>query len=125
MEKEDKKLIRKITLWVVGVVIVLMVLTRSCGFIDKVIDPDRGVANYENFYTLYEGCDQLCNDIVIAQGMDSISGGFTKTERIIALENKLNNLIKEYNAASEAWTKSMWKAEDLPHKVKRSDFICN
>lgn len=125
LEKEEKRFVKKTVFYTVLTLIVLAVIFRGCGFFDKVVDPDRAVSNYENFYTLYEGCEQICNDMSIAQSADSISGGFSKQERIIGLENKLNNLIKQYNAASDAWTKSMWKADDLPHKIKRSDFICN
>lgn len=127
-EKEAKSTMRRWLWWGVGTIIVLgivfAVLGRAGKFMDKLTDPDRAISTYENFYNMYEQGEQICNDISVMQNADSLSGGFSKNERIMALENKLNDLIRDYNAKSRAWTRNMWKAEDLPHTLKRSDFHC-
>lgn len=125
MEKEDKRIIKKVIRWTVGGVILLSIFSYSMGWFSKVINPDRAVDTYENFYLMNDQADQICNDIIVMQGADSLSGGFSKNERIIGLENKLNDVIKDYNAQSKAWTRDMWKGDDLPHTLKRSDFDCN
>lgn len=102
----------------------LIIFSIAFRWCEKVANPDIAVDTYENFYLLNDQATQICDDITVMQGADSISGGFSKTERIIGLENKLNEVIKEYNAKSRAWTKNMWKADDLPHTLKRSDFYC-
>jgi len=126
--KEIKKAIRPWLWWTIGTVILITVIFsvfgRSMGFWDKLTDPDRAITTYENFYQMHEQADQMCNDIRVMQNADSLSGGFSKNERIMGLENKMNDVIRDYNAQSMAWTKSMWKSSDLPYTLKRSDFNC-
>ena len=123
-EKEVKSFIRRWGWWIVGTIIVLTIITRVFGMWGKVFDVDKGITTYENFYQMYEQADQMCNDIHVMQNADSLSGGFSKNERIMGLENKLNDVIRDYNAQSKVWTRNMWKADDLPHTLKRSDFNC-
>lgn len=128
-EKQVKSLISKWLFWIIGIImlvsVVFGILSKIGTFGDKLLDPNRAVTTYENFYQMYEQADQICNDISVMQKADSLSGGFSKNERIIGLENKLNNVIRDYNAQSKAWTKTMWKASDLPHLLKRNHFYCN
>lgn len=128
-EKELKSGIRRWGWWIIGTIVILSLifglLGKAFGFWNKVVDPDKAVSTYENFYQMYEQAEQICNDIYVMQDADSISGGFSKNERIMGLENKLNDVIRDYNAQSSAWTRSMWKGGDLPHTLKRSDFNCN
>ena len=127
-EKQERNTIRRWGWWLFGsallILAVFWLISKGFGFGNKLLDPDRAVSTYENFYQLYEQADQICNDISVNELADSISGGFSRNERRIALENKLNDVIRDYNAQSEAWTKSMWKSEDLPYKLKRADFNC-
>lgn len=101
------------------------VLSRACAVSDKLLDEDRAVSTYEDFHNMYQQAEQLCSDIAVMEHADSLSGGFSKQERILGLENKLNEVIRDYNAKSEAWTRNMWKDEDLPHTLNRRDFNCN
>lgn len=103
----------------------IIILSVSVSWCKRVVNPDKAVSTYENFYILYDQADQICSDIKVMNQADSISGGFSKVERVIALENKLNEVIKEYNSKSKAWTRNMWKPSDLPHQLKRSNFNCN
>lgn len=123
-EKEVKSGIRRWGWWIVGTIIILSVIARLFGVFNKVVDVDKGIVTYENFYQMHEQAEQMCNDIYIMQDADSMSGGFSRNERIMGLENKLNDVIRDYNAQSSAWTRSMWKGGDLPHTLKRSDFNC-
>lgn len=128
-EKEVKSTIKRWGLWIIGIALLMSIggaiLNRAGMFADKILDPDKAIATYENFYQMHEQADQICNDIYIMQNADSLSGGFSKNERIMGLENKLNDVIRDYNAQSQAWTRSMWKSDDLPHTLKRSHFNCN
>ena len=127
-EKEVKSGIRRWGWWLVGTVIILSIVFsvfgRASGFLGKLTDPDRAITTYENFYQMHEQANQMCNDIYVMQNADSLSGGFSKNERIMGLENKMNDIIRDYNAQSKAWTKNMWKAGDLPHTLNRNDFNC-
>lgn len=127
-EKEAKSAISRWMWWIVGTIIVLSIVFgifgKALGFWGKLVDPDRAVSTYENFYQMHEQADQICNDIYVMQGAEDESGGFSKTERIMGLENKLNDIIRDYNAQSKAWTKNMWKADELPHTLSRRDFTC-
>ena len=127
-EQEAKSTIWRWGWWITGTLIVLFllfgVLGKGCSFMNKIVDPDKAVSSYENFYQMHEQADQICNDIYVMQGADSISGGFSRNERIMGLENRLNDVIRDYNAQSKAWTRSMWKGEDLPYTLRRSDFNC-
>ena len=125
METQELKIIKKLILWIIGLCFVLGMIAYLSGWFTKVVNPDRAVDTYENFYVLYDQADQICNDIKVMQNADSLSGGFSRNERIIGLENKINEVIKDYNAKSKAWTRNMWKADDLPHTLNRSDFNCN
>ena len=120
---------KRIMWWVFGFSIVvglaIAVFSRGCSVVDKLVDPDRAVSTYEDFHNMYEQAEQICNDIVVIEtSADSVSGGFSKSERVMGLENKLNEVIRDYNAKSKAWTRNMWKDKDLPHTLKRSDFNC-
>ena len=127
-EKEVKSGIRRWGWWLIGTIMLLSLLFgifgRGCEAADIILDPNHAISTYENFYQMHEAATQFCDDIRVMQNADSISGGFSKNERIMGLENKLNDLIRDYNAQSQAWTSSMWKAEDLPHKLNRSQFNC-
>ena len=115
-----KRIIGMSTITILGI----LILGTTIRWCTKIINPDRAIDTYENFYLIHDQAEQICSDISIMQMSDSISGGFSKNERIIGLENKLNEIIKEYNSKSKAWTRNIWKPSDLPHKLKRSDFNC-
>jgi len=115
---------KKVRNYIIIGILLLVAFGGVYRWTSEVVNPEKAVTNYENFYLMYDQADQICNDIRVMQGADSISGGFTKNERIMGLENKMNDVIKDYNYQSKAWTRNMWKADDLPHTIKRSDFNC-
>lgn len=124
-EKEVKSAVSRWMWWGIGTIVLISIIFGIINRLGKVVDVDKGITTYENFYQMHDQAEQICNDISVMQGADEMSGGFSKTERIIGLENKLNDVIRDYNAQSKAWTKSMWKSSELPYTISRSDFNCN
>lgn len=117
---------------------ILFITSRSCGVISKITEPTNIITSHDEFESMYETCNQICDDIrVLTQfddnikAIDQISKGvyiekpaFSKEERIIALQNKINRWIREYNAKSRHISKSRWKSNSLPQQLSRSDFYC-
>lgn len=115
------------TVIVIGL-IALFFLGRSCGVISKIAEPTNIISSYDEFESMYETCNQICDDISVLEQTDAevYAGetGFSKGERLIALQNKINRWIREYNAKSRHISKSLWKSNKLPHQLSRSDFYC-
>jgi hypothetical protein len=91
---------------------------------DKVTNTDNIITSYEEFYSLYESCKEVCFNLNVLEQTTEEVQGFSKAERILALQMRLSNLVKEYNAKSKMKTKNLWKADDLPYQIDVNN-ICN
>lgn len=105
--------------------VLLGVLSRACAVADRVADPDNIITNYEEFQNIYSTCNQICDNISALSLTKTDSSAFSKEERVLALENKLNRWIREYNSKSRQITRNLWKSGSLPHQLSRTDFNCN
>lgn len=113
---------------VIGILVLLAGIYfggKAIGVFDRVTEPDHIINSYEEYEEMYAACEKICDDLRVldASEVDKTSG-FSKEERIIAMEQNLNRWIREYNAKSRMITRNMWKSETLPHSLKRTDFNC-
>lgn len=109
------------------IIVLLFITVRACSVTSKIADPDNIITSYEEFESMYSTCNQVCDNIKMLKSADSkdMESGFSKSERILALQNKLNRWIREYNAKSRHISKSLWKSKNLPHQLSIDDFNCN
>ena len=100
-------------------------VSKPTRLLDRVTEPGHIINNYEDYQTLYDDCRSLCKKIDNLSKLTSeTSGGFSKEERLLALQNRMEELIAEYNAKSKMITRKMWKSSSLPHSLD-SKTICN
>lgn len=120
-------------LWAVGMILLTVALFGLYNFLStpariaaKVTDPDHIIESYEEFQSIYNTTKKLCADLkaldVLEEG--STSGGFTKVDRQIALQQQINRWVQEYNAKSRMLTRNQWKNPNLPYQLS-NDKICN
>lgn len=125
----------KTGLKIVGVLILLVILSlifKTCsaatGVFSKVVNSDNIIESYEEYEEMYSTCNKICDDLRVLNLTNdktySSDTGFSKGERIIALENKINRWVREYNAKSRMFRKNMWKSRELPYQLSRNDFMC-
>ena len=118
----------KVFLGIIGFAIILTAMWfggKALGVVDKVTEPDHIISSYEQYEEIYSTCNKLCDDIRNYKTMDvDETSGFSKQERILALETQFNRWIREYNAKSRMVTRNLWKSSTLPYKLERKDFHC-
>jgi hypothetical protein len=116
---------------ILTVVLLTSVVVGTCRFIskpaqlfDRVTDPDHIIASYEEFHDIYNTCLQLCDDLEVMKNLpEGESGGFSKAERILALEQNLNRWVNDYNSKSSQISRNVWKHGDLPRRIEKES-IC-
>ncbi len=117
-----------ITLGVIASLILLTVVSKTCSVVDEVTSTENIITSYEEYENMYSSCEKICDDIKVLRGVSSEDyskdTGFSKSDRLIALETNLNRWIREYNAKSRQITKNLWKSKALPHQLEREDFNC-
>jgi hypothetical protein len=80
----------------------------ASGVIDKVVNPNAIVQNYEWFYDQY--------NVIQAQkaNLDAIPKDSIERSGTAMV---LNNEIAEYNSKSRQITRNLWKASNLPYQI--------
>lgn len=85
---------------------------------DKLTTPDHIINSYEWYEESYSAIKNQCTQIsILEKSTQKSSGGFSTSERILNLKNKLSSQVEEYNAKSRMITKSMWKSPKLPYQI--------
>lgn len=120
------------TFQVIGIMVIVLlvfaiswVFSKGCGVADKVTDPEHIISSYEEYENIYNTCKQICTNIqTIQNSKEDNVGGFSKEQRIVALQNQLSRWVNEYNSKSKQITRNMWKSSNLPYQLNY-ETICN
>lgn len=142
----------KIWAWVIGITLLVSVLgliTKIIFFpvhvaektadttkkvVDKTLDTDNVVFNYEQFHDLYNGAQQQVQNIKnvekqIEELKDLYGEDATKwpedvrkdyahmKETIEGLQMQYNNLVSQYNSNSEKLNRKLFKDKNLPYEL--------
>lgn len=119
------KQLLSISLLAAALIIAAFIFQKSCSIIDRVTDAENIISSYEEFERLYSSANEACNKIAILKSYaEEVSGGFSKAERVLAMESKLEGIIAVYNAKSRMIHKNKWKNSDLPYQLSRKYFVC-
>lgn len=79
------------------------------GVIDKVVNPNAIIQNYEWYYDQYNAIQaQEANIKMMPEDAPELPG----------MRMVMNNAIAEYNSRSRQITRNLWKADDLPYQIK-------
>jgi hypothetical protein len=106
-----------VILFVAFVVISFLVIGKGCSVANKVTDADNILYSQQQFETLYEQCRALCAKIEVTKVADSVSGGFTRAERLMSLKNSLSEVVAEYNSKSNSVRQGFWRSSHLPQTL--------
>lgn len=122
---EDEKLIKRIFLWVIGIVVFLSVIgwlmTRTVATVDN------GILHYEEFQEIYNSCNKINLDLCNMKDLpesDKMFEQFSKQQRLNTLRTQLNRWTEEYNAKSKMFNRSIWKSNSLPYQLSTNQFNC-
>lgn len=128
----DKRIFSGWWLLMVALVLLTSAIFATCNFmskplqvLDKVTEPQHIISSYEDFQSIYDTCKDLCQKIenIKSSKVENMTG-FSKDERILALENTLSRWVNEYNAKSKMITRNAWKSPSLPYSLTFNT-ICN
>lgn len=88
--------------------------------VNKVVNADAIVANYEWFFDQKNAIDaQITNITNLEQQIDKGSESFRERKMIelSGLRMVVNNMIGEYNSKSKQTTRKLWKSDTLPYQI--------
>jgi hypothetical protein len=80
------------------------------------------VIDYDQYQDLYNQAQEVDNNIGVIMRTKDDAAGFSKDERLNALELRLNNIVADYNAKSAHIDKKWWKSKTLPVTLSSTDF---
>jgi hypothetical protein len=122
----------KITGLVVAGVVALAVFTvfvsvifAPVGVVQKTVDPDHIISNYEEFQNIYNTCQKLNADIGTIRDVpdtDKMFEAFSKSSMVAAKKQQMTRWVEEYNAKSKMLNRNLWKSRTLPYQLSVSDF---
>lgn len=105
----------------VGGLVVLLLTSlafRACSVVDKVADPNHILYTDEEFNRQYQAILAMCNQLSDLESLpDETSGGFSKTERVLAIKNKISAAVAHYNQLANSVSTSLWKNSNLPKTI--------
>ena len=137
MEKENeeinvRRLIRKIVFWTFGIMAILWVLNivfmpfrSATGVLEKSMNADNIIYNYEEFQNIWNTCNKLNVDLGNMKSVpenDVMFQQFSKAQRVLAIKTSLNRWIEEYNAKSKMLNRKYWKSPSLPYQLEITQF---
>lgn len=99
------------------------ILVRSAeGVVERVVDPDAVIENYQYFYDQKSVIDATRIKVAVArENLDATTEGTDAYERALIEYNGIRNVllgqIAEYNSRSKQINRTLWKAPDLPHQI--------
>jgi len=124
---------RKYWVWIIIAVLVLAVgipvlsiltapLRAANQVVNKVVNADAIVSNYEWFHDQYNAIkatqkkvDIAKNALDAAKGTDAYQNRSTE---YYGVQMVLQGMIGEYNSKSKQITRNLWKAKDLPYQIE-------
>ena len=109
------------------ILIVLSFTVRTCNIAEKHVtnSMENAVISYDEYQDIYNTCKQIDDDLGVMRttpDTDPQFQNFSKASRVNALKMNLNRWVNEYNAKSKHIDKKFWKSEELPYKLKNTDF---
>jgi hypothetical protein len=110
---------------VITLSIVLWIANTGAGVVNKVVNPDAIVENYEEFQTLYNTLNKIDGDmktICETPDNDKMFDQFSKGAMIAQKRQYMTRWVNEYNAKSKMYTRNLWKSNTLPYQVNEEDF---
>lgn len=120
---EEIKLFKKITLWFIGVVLIVAGIIWLTSRSTQVID--NAIIHYEEFQEIYNTCQKLNTDLAIISATpetDKQFDQFSKTQRLNSIKQNLNRWVEDYNAKSKMWNRALWKSNSLPYQLDVNQF---
>lgn len=115
-----------------GIVAILLLAVlgfgmRSCSIFQNHVykSMENSVISYDEYQDIYNTCKQIDDDLGVMRttpDTDPQFQNFSKASRVNALRMNLNRWVNEYNAKSKHIDKKWWKSEELPYKLKNTDF---
>jgi len=117
MDYETKET-KKWVYWMIAVGIITGVVLFVISTIPKTAE--YAIIKYEEFQEIYNTCEKLNTDLGIIQTLpedDKMFEQFSKSQRIVSLQQQLNRWVEEYNSKSKMWNRSIWKSESLPYQL--------
>ncbi len=119
-----------------GVAIILIALAfvlrlggmGACGVVDRTLDADNIIFNYEQFYDVSEKFKAKAHDLATHNELVATAKGEGDKDELrrlrmelAALKSACRSMASEYNADSQKLNRSIFKSNDLPHTLPISD----
>jgi hypothetical protein len=111
----------------IGFFITLALITLSFTAYRSGIDAthiETAAMEQEQFESLFNYANKIDNDLGLLLAIpdnDPQFKQFSKSQRVLALRNRLNTIIAEYNTKSST-LRTLWKSKDLPLKLDPTQF---
>ena len=123
--KEEKKFMKKIIYWIIGV---MFVVSGIIWFFNTTVKTtENAIIRYEEFQDTYNTCVKLNTDLCNMNNLpetDIMFQQFSKVQRINTIKTNLNRWVEDYNAKSKMWNRSLWKSSQLPYQLSTNQFNC-
>jgi hypothetical protein len=102
-----------------------MPFKSATGVLEKSMDSDHIINNYEMFQDIYNTCVKLNTDLGNMSKVpdnDVMFQQFSKAQRMLAIRTNLNKWVEDYNAKSKMLNRKYWKSPSLPYQLSVLQF---
>lgn len=103
----------------------LKVLFTPAAMIQKALNPDSIISNYEDFQSMYNTCAKIDSDLKTIRSTpddDAMFAQFSKGAMVAAKRQLMTRWVNEYNAKSKMINRNLWKAKALPYQLNEEDY---